>query len=81
MKCNGCSYLKIGYDENESELAKAICTATPRGRCLTWAYTTYISTEHGFEVSEFGTDRVDGFMEDRNAPKWCPLRGAITNEM
>lgn len=93
MKCKGCSYLKIGYEDDKDyiDIARARCMATPRGRCLTWAVTTYrrvpcnhdadetddyvlYITDDESEVAEFGVDRVKEFMEDKNAPKWCPLR-------
>ena len=82
MKCKGCSYLKIGYEDDKDykEIARARCMATPRGRCLTWAVTTYYQTMLGMQVAEFDKNRVEEFMEDKTAPKWCPLRSVIRNE-
>lgn len=54
MKCKGCTYLKIGYEDNKDyvDFACARCMATPRGRCLTWAVTTYRKVLNDNTVNE-----------------------------
>lgn len=77
MKCKNCSFCKIEYDKAETQMCVAKCALTSKkGKQITYAFTTYVNRKNAMLgiVDEYGVDRVNKVMENKNASAWCPLK-------
>lgn len=80
MKCKDCSFCKIDYDKVETQMCAAKCTLTSKkGKTIYWAFTTYgnIIDARLANVKEYGFDRVNKALENKESPFWCPIKKLV----
>lgn len=80
MKCKDCCFCKIDYDKVETQMCVAKCTLTSKkGKTIYWAFTTYgnIMDARLANVKEYGFDRVNKVLENKESPFWCPIKKLV----
>lgn len=80
MKCKDCCFCKIDYDKVETQMSAAKCILTSKkGKTIYWAFTTYdnITDARLGKVKEYGLDRVNKALENKESPFWCPIKKLV----
>lgn len=69
--CKNCVHCNITTDKEYCKRVK--CTATKRGRTITWSMCCVDG--NGTPVNVF--QRFADYLEKHSAPNWCPLNAGI----
>lgn len=68
--CKNCQHCNVVTDE---ELCKKLkCTATKRGRTLTWSMLCVETTGEPVNIFQYFAD----YLEKHAVPPWCPMNKA-----